>query len=60
MARSRSDTSPKLKGHHWTARDEAKIRKALTWAAEHPAKASDVEDLAAKAEKSPSGKRRGR
>lgn len=46
---------------HWTVRDEGKIRKAITWAAENPAKESDVEELAARAEKKPgSGKRRGR
>lgn len=46
---------------HWTVRDEGKIRKAITWAAENPAKESVVEELAARAEKKPgSGKRRGR
>ena len=46
---------------HWSVRDEGKIRKAIAWAAENPAKESDVDGLAAKAEKkSGSGTRRGR
>lgn len=46
---------------HWSVRDEGKIRKALTWAAKNPAKQSDVDELAVKAEKkSASGTRRGR
>jgi hypothetical protein len=30
---------------HWTVRDEGKIRRALAWAAENPARASDVYEL---------------
>jgi hypothetical protein len=46
---------------HWSVRDEGKIRKAIAWAAKNPAKESDVDELAAKAEKkSGSGTRRGR
>lgn len=46
---------------HWSVRDEGKIRRAIAWAAENPAKESDVDELAAKAEKKPgSGTRRGR
>ena len=45
---------------HWTVRDEAKIRKALTWAAENPPKLSDVDDVVAKAGKASSRKKRAR
>ena len=36
---------------HWSVRDEGKIRKAITWAAKNPAKESDIDALAVKAEK---------
>ena len=36
---------------HWSVRDQPKIRKALAWAAENPAKESNLEKLTAKAEK---------
>ncbi|MDA4132946.1 MAG: hypothetical protein OK454_07460 [Thaumarchaeota archaeon] len=45
---------------HWTVRDEGKIRKALAWAAEHPARASDVDQLVEKAKTPAARKRRGR
>lgn len=46
---------------HWSVRDEGKIRKAIAWATENPAKESDVDELEAKAEKkSGSGTKRGR
>jgi hypothetical protein len=46
---------------HWSVRDEGKIRKAIAWAARNPAKASDVDELAPKAErKSGAGTKRGR
>lgn len=46
---------------HWSIRDEGKIRKAIAWAAENPAKESDVYKLAVKArKKSGAGTRRGR
>ena len=44
---------------HWSIRDEAKIKKALSWAAENPPKESDVDELTAKVA-STTGKRRGR
>lgn len=44
---------------HWSIRDEAKIRQALSWAAENPPKESDVEELTAKAA-STTGRKRGR
>ena len=44
---------------HWTVRDAGKIRKALAWAAENPAKASDVDELVDKV-KAPPRKHRGR
>ncbi len=45
---------------HWSVRDDGKIRKAIAWAAENPAKESDVELLAAKAERAGSRSKRGR
>ncbi|MHB8878011.1 MAG: hypothetical protein ACYC8T_30310 [Myxococcaceae bacterium] len=36
-----------LSQSHWTVRDEAKIRKALSWAAKSAPKASDLEKLVA-------------
>ncbi|MBI3181498.1 MAG: hypothetical protein HYZ28_05090 [Myxococcales bacterium] len=45
---------------HWTLRDEAKIRRALAWAAKTPPEASDVDALVAKTLKQTPGKRRGR
>jgi len=44
---------------HWSVRDEGKIRKAMAWAADNPAKESDVDEVAAKANRK-SGTRRGR
>jgi hypothetical protein len=45
---------------HWTVRDEGKIRKALVWAAEHPARESDVDELLEKVRARAVRKRRGR
>ena len=46
---------------HWSVRDERKIRKAIAWAAETRGKESDLDKLAARAEKKAgSGARRGR
>jgi hypothetical protein len=42
---------------HWQVRDEGKIRKALAWAAENPARASDVDELV---KREPARRRRGR
>jgi hypothetical protein len=36
---------------HWSVRDEAKIRKAIAWAAKNPGKESDLDALAVKAQK---------
>jgi len=44
---------------HWTVRDEGKIRKALRWAAENPARESNLEDLVRKAKSPAHRKRRG-
>src|SRR5512133_92790 len=44
---------------HWSIRDEAKIKQALSWAAQTPPKESDVGALTAKAA-STAGKKRGR
>lgn len=45
---------------HWTIRDEAKIRQALSWAAKNPPQASDLGALVAKAVKQARGKTRDR
>lgn len=45
---------------HWTVRDQAKIRRALAWAADNPPAATDVDELTAGAGKRASGARRGR
>lgn len=44
---------------HWSVRDDAKIREALTWAASNPPRATDLETLTEDAEDSPTGGRRG-
>jgi hypothetical protein len=44
---------------HWSIRDGAKIKRALSWAAENPPKESDLDELTARAA-STTGKRRGR
>ncbi len=44
---------------HWTIRDAGKIKKALAWAAKHPARESDLEGLIARAALA-GGRRRGR
>src|SRR6187549_3896136 len=36
---------------HWTVRDEAKIKRALAWAAKHPAAESDLDELTAESER---------
>jgi len=33
---------------HWSVRDQAKIKRALAWAAEHPAEESDPDEIAAR------------
>ncbi len=45
---------------HWSVRDAGKIRKAIAWAAANPAKGSDVELVAAKAEGAGSRSKRGK
>jgi hypothetical protein len=45
---------------HWSLRDEAKIRKAVAWATQHPPEASDVDALVVKATKARSGAKHGR
>lgn len=37
---------------HWTVRDQAKIKKALAWAAKNALSESDLDSLTAKLEKS--------
>ena len=44
---------------HWSVRAEGKIRKAIAWAAKNPAKESDVDELAVKAQKKPGSRTRG-
>ncbi len=44
---------------HWSIRDEAKIKQALSWAAQTPPKESDLDALTAKAA-STRGRKRGR
>ncbi|HVE83562.1 MAG TPA: hypothetical protein VND93_11965 [Myxococcales bacterium] len=36
---------------HWTVRDQAKIKRALAWAAKHPPKETDLDELMAQAER---------
>lgn len=43
---------------HWTIRDQEKIRMALDWAGKNPPRESDLNALAARAEKP--GRRRGK
>ena len=45
---------------HWSVRDDVKIRKAIAWAAENPAKESDVDELVTKAEKAGTRSKRGK
>lgn len=42
---------------HWSVRDEGKIRSAIAWAAEHPARESDLDALVGKASRAGGGKR---
>ena len=44
---------------HWSIRDEAKIKRALSWAAENPPKETNLDELIVKAT-STTGKKRGR
>ena len=44
---------------HWSIRDEAKIKQALSWAAENPPKETNLDELIVKAT-STTGKKRGR
>src|SRR5262245_46632135 len=36
---------------HWTVRDQAKIKRALAWAARHPPSETDLDELIALAER---------
>lgn len=45
---------------HWSVRDGARIRSAIAWAAENPARESDLGALVAKASRSDAGSKRGK
>ena len=36
---------------HWTVRDQAKIKRALAWAAQHPRSETDLDELVAEAKR---------
>jgi hypothetical protein len=45
---------------HWSVRDAEKIREALSWAANHPARESNLDELASTLKGRARRKRRGR